>query len=73
MGPWRLAWSGYSTSWMVSFYFCNWKPDAATVMTLTALIASYGYYALFVGTFLEGETVLIAAGFAAHRGILDLS
>jgi len=42
-------------------------------MTLTALIASYGYYALFVGTFLEGETVLIAAGFAAHRGILDLS
>ena len=42
-------------------------------MTLTALIASYGYYALFVGTFLEGETVLIAAGFAAHRGMLDLS
>ena len=42
-------------------------------MTLIALIASYGYYALFVGTFLEGETVLIAAGFAAHRGILDLS
>ncbi|WP_435628533.1 DedA family protein [Candidatus Ferrigenium straubiae] len=42
-------------------------------MTLTALIASYGYYALFAGTFLEGETVLIAAGFAAHRGMLDLS
>lgn len=42
-------------------------------MTLTALIASYGYYALFAGTFLEGETVLIAAGFAAHRGILNLS
>ncbi len=42
-------------------------------MTLTALIASYGYYALFVGTFLEGETVLIAAGFAAHRGLLNLS
>ena len=42
-------------------------------MTLTALIASYGYYALFVGAFLEGETVLIAAGFAARLGILDLS
>lgn len=42
-------------------------------MTLTALIVSYGYYALFVGTFLEGETVLVAAGFAAHRGLLDLS
>ena len=42
-------------------------------MTLTALVTSYGYYALFVGALLEGETVLIAAGFAAHRGILDLS
>ena len=42
-------------------------------MTLTALIASYGYCALFIGTFLEGETVLITAGFAAHRGIFDLS
>lgn len=41
-------------------------------MTLTALIASYGYYALFVGAFLEGETVLIVAGFAAHSGILYL-
>jgi membrane protein DedA with SNARE-associated domain len=41
-------------------------------MTLVALVASYGYYALFVGTFLEGETVLIAAGFAASRGILNL-
>ncbi len=42
-------------------------------MTLASLIASYGYYALFAGTFLEGETVLISAGFAASRGILDLT
>lgn len=41
-------------------------------MTLAALIASYGYYVLFAGTFLEGETILIAAGFAAHRGMLSL-
>ncbi len=41
-------------------------------MTLAALIANYGYYALFIGALLEGETVLIAAGFAAHRGMLDL-
>ena len=38
---------------------------------ITALIASYGYLAVFIGTLLEGETVLIAAGFAAHRGLLD--
>ncbi len=39
---------------------------------ITALVASYGYLAIFIGTLIEGETVLIAAGFAAHRGMLDL-
>ena len=29
------------------------------------------YFALFIGTFLEGEATLIAAGFAAHRHILE--
>lgn len=38
---------------------------------ITAFIASYGYLAIFIGTLLEGETVLIAAGFAAHRGLLS--
>lgn len=41
-------------------------------MDAAALVQSYGYAAVAVGTFLEGETVLIAAGFAAHRGYLDL-
>lgn len=41
-------------------------------MSLTALIAAYGYYAVFLGTFLEGETVLVLGGIAAHRGYLDL-
>lgn len=36
-------------------------------------IQTWGYAAVFAGTFLEGETVLVAAGFAAHRGMLDLS
>ena len=36
------------------------------------LVSSYGYLAVFIGTLLEGETVLIAAGFAAHNGLLDL-
>lgn len=38
---------------------------------ISAFIASYGYLAVFVGTLLEGETILLAAGFAAHRGLLD--
>jgi len=36
------------------------------------LISSYGYLAVLVGTFLEGETILVIAGFAAHRGYLGL-
>lgn len=36
------------------------------------LIASYGYVAVFLGTFLEGETILILGGFAAHQGYLQL-
>ena len=40
---------------------------------LQSLIDHYGYLAIFIGTFLEGETILVLAGFAAHRGYLDLS
>lgn len=42
-------------------------------MSLTALIAAYGYYAVFLGAFIEGETVLVLGGIAAHRGYLELS
>ena len=38
---------------------------------ISALVASYGYLAVFLGTLIEGETILLAAGFAAHRGLLD--
>jgi membrane protein DedA with SNARE-associated domain len=31
-----------------------------------------GYLALFIGCFLEGETSLLAASFAAHRGMLQI-
>lgn len=41
-------------------------------MDLAALIGSYGYWAVAVGCLLEGETVLLLAGFAAHRGYLAL-
>lgn len=37
------------------------------------LLQRYGYLVLFVGTFLEGETVLVMAGFLAHRGYLELN
>jgi membrane protein DedA with SNARE-associated domain len=40
---------------------------------LVRLIEKHGYWALFVGTLLEGETVLVLAGFAARRGHLTLS
>jgi membrane protein DedA with SNARE-associated domain len=37
---------------------------------ISAFVASYGYLAVFLGTLIEGETVLFAAGYAAHRGLL---
>jgi len=40
-------------------------------MALDSLIVSHGYWILAVGCLLEGETVLILAGYAAHRGYLD--
>ena len=40
-------------------------------MDIPALIDSYGYIAVAIGAFLEGETILALAGLAAHRGYLD--
>jgi membrane protein DedA with SNARE-associated domain len=40
---------------------------------LLALVVEYGYAAAFVGVLLEGETVLVLSGIAAHRGYLDVS
>jgi membrane protein DedA with SNARE-associated domain len=39
---------------------------------LDSLISQYGYLAILVGTFLEGETILVLGGLAAHRGLLWL-
>lgn len=41
-------------------------------MDIAGLIQSYGYLAVAVGTFLEGETVLIVAGAAASHGHLSM-
>lgn len=40
-------------------------------MQLTHLLMQYGYLALFIGCLLEGETLLLLAGFAAHQGYLS--
>jgi membrane protein DedA with SNARE-associated domain len=38
---------------------------------LEELLSKYGYIAIFILTFFEGESVLIAAGFLAFSGYLD--
>jgi membrane protein DedA with SNARE-associated domain len=41
-------------------------------VSILALLAEYGYLAVFIGAFLEGETILLLAGLAAHEGHLSL-
>jgi len=36
------------------------------------LVTHYGYIALVIGTFFEGETILVIGGLLAHRGYLEL-
>lgn len=51
-------------------------PEAAITkdgaMNLQGLVTDYGYLTVFVGTFLEGETILALAGMAAHAGMLSI-
>ncbi len=42
-------------------------------MQIETLVSSYGYLALWIGTFLEGETILVIGGLAAHQGYLKLT
>jgi len=39
---------------------------------LESLLTTYGYPIVIIGTFLEGETILILGGLAAHLGYLSL-
>jgi membrane protein DedA with SNARE-associated domain len=39
---------------------------------LEAMVSEYGYAAVLIGTFLEGESILVIAGYFAHQGKLDL-
>lgn len=42
-------------------------------MDHAALIEKFGYLATFLGTLVEGESLLILSGLAAHRGYLSFS
>jgi membrane protein DedA with SNARE-associated domain len=44
----------------------------AVQQLLTDYLATYGYLLLFLGTFLEGEAVLVLAGYFAFQGNLSL-
>jgi membrane protein DedA with SNARE-associated domain len=41
-------------------------------VTLVDFVSAYGYAAVLAGTLLEGESILLLAGFAAHQGHLSL-
>src|SRR5258705_1247373 len=41
-------------------------------MSPELLLHKFGYIAVFIGTFLEGETILVMAGFFAERGYMTL-
>nr|WP_314575841.1 DedA family protein [uncultured Pseudomonas sp.] len=41
-------------------------------MMLQHFLQEFGYFALFLGTFFEGETILVLAGFLAFRGYMDI-
>ena len=39
---------------------------------LEGFIATYGVFVVFVGAALEGETMVVLAGFLAHQGVIDV-
>ena len=47
--------------------------EMITTDILATFIRTYGYWAVLVGTFLEGETILMLGGLSAQLGYLDIS
>jgi membrane protein DedA with SNARE-associated domain len=45
---------------------------AENPVTVDSFIATYGYLAVLIGVFVEGELVVMTAGFFAHRAVLQL-
>ena len=42
-------------------------------MSLSHFLSEYGYLAVFIGSVLEGETILLLSGIASHLGYMSLS
>lgn len=57
---------------MGSLWYNGFMRHGAPIHLLPFLITHYGYAALFLGTLLEGETIVALAGFAAYQGYLKL-
>ncbi len=38
---------------------------------IQTLLADYGLWVVLIGTFLEGETIVVLAGFAAHQDLMN--
>lgn len=43
-----------------------------SLLSLQGYIESWGYVAVFIGSLVEGESVILVAGFLAHEGYLSL-
>ncbi len=41
-------------------------------MNLATMLARFGYWTVLLGAFVEGETIVLMGGFAAHRGYLHV-
>ncbi|WP_425919032.1 hypothetical protein [Acinetobacter sp. TSRC1-2] len=41
------------------------------MMNWTDLLQHYGYFAIFIGSFFEGETVLMLGAYAVHQHIFN--
>lgn len=52
---------------------CGKSQNLEPILDYQALIQDYGYWAVLLGTFLEGETILLLGGVAAQMGALDVS
>src|SRR5690606_6262445 len=48
------------------------RPGERFAMNLPDLLQQYGYEAVFVGTFVEGESMVMLGGYGAHRHYLRL-
>lgn len=42
------------------------------IAAIESIISNYGYFAIFIGCFFEGEVVMIAGGLLASQGLLSL-